>query len=211
MPNSSQHFASDRHRLHHRKKTPCRRNHAGSLKDGWMDLGSSAARRAGSSPVPGTNIQPPPCPNLALSHVCASDENFFTLVRIRKRRYTWCRCLERTSRFMFTPRSKPNYDLHLGHRISDEHLPGLPTSIHYDCLKKTGGYTIMKGNMIARAMLCLAVLTLVSATALAEDNSKSTITINGGRNTVFMKAPAHVQAQKPCTPAKFYDLSLIHI
>jgi hypothetical protein len=63
----------------------------------------------------------------------------------------------------------------------------------------------MKGNMIARAMLCLAVLTLVSATALAEDNSKSTITINGGRNTVFMKAPAHVQAQKPCTPAKFYD------
>jgi len=63
----------------------------------------------------------------------------------------------------------------------------------------------MKGNMIARALLCLAVLTLVGATALAEDNSKSTITINGGRNTVFMGAPSHQAAVKPCTKGKFYD------
>ena len=63
----------------------------------------------------------------------------------------------------------------------------------------------MKGTMIARALLCLAVLTLVGATALAEDNSKSTITINGGKNTVFMGAPSHQAAVKPCTKGKFYD------
>ncbi len=63
----------------------------------------------------------------------------------------------------------------------------------------------MKGTMIARALLCLVVLTLVGATALAEDNSKSTITINGGRNTVFMGTPSHQAAVKPCTKGKFYD------
>jgi hypothetical protein len=63
----------------------------------------------------------------------------------------------------------------------------------------------MKGTMIARALLCLAVLTLVGATALAEDNSKSTITINGGRNTVFMGAPSHRAAVKPCAKGTFYD------
>ncbi len=63
----------------------------------------------------------------------------------------------------------------------------------------------MKGRMIARALLCLAVLTLVGATALAEDNSKSNITINGGVNTVFMGAPSHRAAVKPCTKGKFYD------
>lgn len=60
--------------------------------------------------------------------------------------------------------------------------------------------------VLARTLLGLAVLTLIGVTALAEDNSKSTITINGGRNTVYMKAPSHVQGSKaPCTPAKFYD------
>jgi hypothetical protein len=64
----------------------------------------------------------------------------------------------------------------------------------------------MKGRIIARALLGLAVLTLIGVTALAEDNSKSTITINGGRQTVFMKAPSHVNTAKtPCTKGKFYD------
>lgn len=63
----------------------------------------------------------------------------------------------------------------------------------------------MKKMVLARTLLGLAVLMLIGVTALAEDNSKSTITINGGRNTVYMKAPARVQPQKPCTPAKFYD------
>jgi hypothetical protein len=63
----------------------------------------------------------------------------------------------------------------------------------------------MKGTMIARALLCLAVLTLVGVTAMAEDNSKSTITINGGKNTVFMGAPSHQAPVKPCTTGLFYD------
>ncbi len=63
----------------------------------------------------------------------------------------------------------------------------------------------MKGRMIARALLCLAVLTLVGATALAEDNSKSNITINGGKNTVFMGTHSHQAAVKPCTKGTFYD------
>jgi len=58
---------------------------------------------------------------------------------------------------------------------------------------------------VTRILLCLAVITLVGATAMASDNAKSTITINGGRNTVFMGA-SHASAKKaPCTPAKFYD------
>ncbi len=65
----------------------------------------------------------------------------------------------------------------------------------------------MKGSIIARTLLGLAVLALVAATAVAEDNAKSTITINGGRQTVFMKAPQVVNhGQKAaCTPAKYYD------
>ncbi len=63
----------------------------------------------------------------------------------------------------------------------------------------------MKGRMIARTLLGLAVSILIAATAMAQDSAKSTITINGGRNTVFMGA-SHVSAKKaPCTPAKFYD------
>jgi hypothetical protein len=63
----------------------------------------------------------------------------------------------------------------------------------------------MKATMIARALLCLAVLTLVGVTALAEDNSKSNITINGGVNTVFMGTHSQRAAVKPCTKGKFYD------
>jgi hypothetical protein len=63
----------------------------------------------------------------------------------------------------------------------------------------------MKGTMIARGLLCLAVLTLVGVTALAEDNSKSNITINGGRNTVFMGTHSQRAAVKPCVKGKFYD------
>jgi hypothetical protein len=63
----------------------------------------------------------------------------------------------------------------------------------------------MKGTIIARALLCLVVLTLVGVTALAEDNSKSNITINGGRNTVYMGAPSHRTAVKPCVKGQFYD------
>jgi len=63
----------------------------------------------------------------------------------------------------------------------------------------------MKGTIIARTLLGLAALTLVAATAMAADNAKSTITINGGRDTVFMGAPSHVTASKPCTKGKFYD------
>jgi hypothetical protein len=62
----------------------------------------------------------------------------------------------------------------------------------------------MKRTMIARTLLGLAVLTLVAGTAMAADNN-SNITINGGRNTVFMGTHSHVAASKPCTTGKFYD------
>jgi hypothetical protein len=63
----------------------------------------------------------------------------------------------------------------------------------------------MKGTILARTLLGLAVLTLVGVTALAQD-SKSTITINGGRTTVIMKAPAHVVNHPIKPPASpFYD------
>lgn len=64
----------------------------------------------------------------------------------------------------------------------------------------------MKTAAVARILLGLAVLALIGATALAEDNSKSTITINGGRQTVFMKSNPHVVVkQAPCKKGKFYD------
>jgi hypothetical protein len=63
----------------------------------------------------------------------------------------------------------------------------------------------MKGTILARTLLGLAVLTLVGVTALAQD-SKSTITINGGRTTVIMKAPANVVNHPIKPPASpFYD------
>lgn len=63
----------------------------------------------------------------------------------------------------------------------------------------------MKGKTIARTLLCLAVLTLIGVTAMAEDNSKSNITINGGVNTVFMGTHSQRAVVKPCTKGKFYD------
>ena len=62
----------------------------------------------------------------------------------------------------------------------------------------------MKGTILARTLLGLAVLTLVGVTALAQD-SKSTITINGGRNTVFMGA-SHVSAKKAPCPSDSWPL-----
>jgi hypothetical protein len=63
----------------------------------------------------------------------------------------------------------------------------------------------MKGTMIARTLLALAALTLVAATAMAADNAKSTITINGGVQTVFM-GQSHQSAKKAnCTKGTFYD------
>jgi hypothetical protein len=73
------------------------------------------------------------------------------------------------------------------------------------CLKKNGGEQSMKGTMLVRTLLALTVLTLIGATAMAED-AKSTITINGGRNTVIMKAPTHVVNHPIKAPAHpFYD------
>jgi hypothetical protein len=62
-----------------------------------------------------------------------------------------------------------------------------------------------KKTAATRVLLCLAVLMLVGATALAAD-SKSTITINGGRTTVVMKAPSNVvrHLSKPAAHP-FYD------
>jgi hypothetical protein len=63
---------------------------------------------------------------------------------------------------------------------------------------------IMKGTVLARTLLGLAVLMLIGATALAAD--KSTITINGGRTTVQMKAPSKVVHNKIKPPVNpFYD------
>src|SRR5690349_7463202 len=45
--------------------------------------------------------------------------------------------------------------------------------------------------------LCLAALMLVSVTALAQDSKSSTITINGGRTTVLMKAPSQTVTHNP--------------
>jgi hypothetical protein len=63
----------------------------------------------------------------------------------------------------------------------------------------------MRGTMLVRSLLALAVLMLIGATAMAEDNSKSNITINGGVNTVFMGTHSQRAVVKPCTKGKFYD------
>ena len=65
----------------------------------------------------------------------------------------------------------------------------------------------MRGTILARTLLGLAVLMLVGATALAQDNN-SIITINGGTTAVMMKAPSLVVNHKnkpPCLAAGFYD------
>jgi hypothetical protein len=63
--------------------------------------------------------------------------------------------------------------------------------------------TTVKTAAVARILLGLAVLALIGVTAQAEDNKN--ITINGGRNTVFMGTHSHQTAVKPCTKGKFYD------
>jgi hypothetical protein len=52
-------------------------------------------------------------------------------------------------------------------------------------------------------VICFALVAL-SAVAFAADAQKS-ITINGGRNTVFMGARSRQAAAAPCTKGKFYD------
>jgi len=63
----------------------------------------------------------------------------------------------------------------------------------------------MKGTTLARTLLGLAVL-MLAVTALAQDNRANTITINGGRTTVVMKAPSKITAHQTKAPASpFYD------
>jgi len=54
----------------------------------------------------------------------------------------------------------------------------------------------MKGTILARTLLGLAVLMLIGATAMAQDSRTNTITINGGRTTVMMKAPSNLVTHK---------------
>jgi|ERR1022692_254590 hypothetical protein len=63
-----------------------------------------------------------------------------------------------------------------------------------------------KKTVATRVVLCLAVLMLIGATALAQDSKSSTITINGGRTTVSMQAPSNVvrHLSKPAA-SPFYD------
>jgi hypothetical protein len=63
----------------------------------------------------------------------------------------------------------------------------------------------MKAAVI-KVLFCVALLTLVGVAALAADKSSNTITINGGRNTVLMKAPTTL-VKRPTKPAanSFYD------
>jgi hypothetical protein len=64
----------------------------------------------------------------------------------------------------------------------------------------------MKGTTLARTLLGLAVVIIVGATALAQDNRSTTITINGGRTTVQMKAPSKIEHHTIKPPAHpFYD------
>jgi hypothetical protein len=58
----------------------------------------------------------------------------------------------------------------------------------------------------AMKLFCMALLTLVGVAALAADNKSNTITINGGRDTVLMKAPSNL-VKSPTKPAanSFYD------
>jgi hypothetical protein len=64
----------------------------------------------------------------------------------------------------------------------------------------------MKGKALAPTLLGLAVLMLIGTTVLAQDNKSTTITINGGRTTVQMKAPSKMVHNK-IKPAvnPFYD------
>jgi hypothetical protein len=65
----------------------------------------------------------------------------------------------------------------------------------------------MKGTILARTLLGLAALMLIAVTAMAQDSRSNTITINGGRTTVMMKAPSntvtHSMGKQPTSA--FYD------
>jgi len=54
-------------------------------------------------------------------------------------------------------------------------------------------------------VICLALLVLASFTALAEDNSSRTITINGGSSSVFMGTAPGSQKVHPQKCVGFYD------
>jgi hypothetical protein len=57
-----------------------------------------------------------------------------------------------------------------------------------------------------RVLFCLAVLMFVGVTALAQDSKSTTITINGGRTTVSMKAPSKIVHNPIKPPVKpFYN------
>jgi hypothetical protein len=63
-----------------------------------------------------------------------------------------------------------------------------------------------KKTAATRVLLCLAVLMFVGVTALAQDSKSTTITINGGRTTVSMKAPSKMVNHAIKPPASpFYD------
>lgn len=66
----------------------------------------------------------------------------------------------------------------------------------------------MKGRMIARALLCLAVLTLASVTAFAgQDTKNGVVIINGGKEAVatHVQAPAHATVPNSNKLKKIYS------
>lgn len=63
-----------------------------------------------------------------------------------------------------------------------------------------------KKTAATRVLIYVALLMLVGGTALARDTKSSTITINGGRTTVNMKAPSKMVNHAIKAPASpFYD------
>jgi hypothetical protein len=67
-------------------------------------------------------------------------------------------------------------------------------------------YTISQEDTVKKTLvICLALLVLVSISALAEDNSSKTITINGGSTTVFMGKATGVRKANKAACVGFYD------
>jgi hypothetical protein len=54
-------------------------------------------------------------------------------------------------------------------------------------------------------VICLALLVVASLTAMAEDSSSRTITINGGKNTVYMGPMQRSHAMNQAACVGFYD------
>jgi hypothetical protein len=64
----------------------------------------------------------------------------------------------------------------------------------------------MKGTMIARVLFCLAVLTLVSVTAFAGQDTNGVIIINGGKEAVATRqVPAHATIPNPSKLKKIFS------